>query len=152
MISVYMLKDVENVGMAGQVIKVSEGYAANFLVPKKLAVRIDETNKKFYEGKQLREKVTQEVLSTKVAMLAERIKALHLTTKQKVHDDGKLYGSLSADLVVELLKEKEISVTKKQIEFTKSIKNIGEHKVVIKLSAKLKPELTLKVVAAKQAA
>ena len=44
-----------------------------------------EGNKKFYEGKQLREKVTQEVLSTKAAMLAERIKALHLTTKQKVH-------------------------------------------------------------------
>ncbi|MBM3887203.1 50S ribosomal protein L9 [Candidatus Dependentiae bacterium] len=146
MIQVYMLKDVENVGMTGQIVKVSEGYASNFLLPKKLATRVDETNKKFYEGKQVREKITQEVLSTKAAMLAERIKSLHLTIKQKVHDDGKLYGALSADIIVDLLKDKEISITKKQVEFTKNIKNIGEHKVVIKLSAKLKPELTLKVV------
>lgn len=146
MIQVYMLKDVENVGMTGQVVKVSEGYALNFLIPKKLATRVDESNQKFYEGKQLREKVTQEVLSTKVAMIAERIKGLHVTVKQKIHDDGKLYGALSADVVVDLLKDKDISITKKQVEFVKNIKNIGEHKVIIKLSAKLKPELTLKVV------
>ena len=146
MIQVYMLKDVENVGMTGQLVKVSEGYATNFLFPKKLAAKVDDANKKFYENKQVREKVTQEVLSTKVAMIAERIKTLHITVKQKIHDDGKLYGALSADIVVDLLKSKEIIITKKQVEFVKNIKNIGEHKVVIKLSAKLKPELTLKVV------
>ena len=146
MVQVYMLKDVENVGMTGQIVKVSEGYALNFLIPKKLATRVDAHNKKHFESKQVREKVTQEVLSTKVAMLAERIKGLHVTVKQKIHDDGKLYGALSADIIVDLLKGKEISITKKQVEFIKNIKNIGEHKVIIKLSAKLKPELTLKVV------
>lgn len=145
MIQVYMLKDVENVGMTGQIVKVSEGYASNFLIPKKFAVRVDESNQKFYATKQAREKIAQEVLTSKVAMLAERIKNLHLTIKQKVHDDGKLYGSLSADIIVDLLKEKDISITKKQVEFTKSVKSIGEHKVMIKLSSKLKPELTLKV-------
>ena len=152
MIQVYMLKDVEAVGMTGQVVKVSEGYASNFLVPRKLAIRIDNTNKKFYAGLQLREKVTQEVLSTKMGMIAERIKGLRLSVKQKIHDDGKLYGALSADIVVDLLKEKEIVITKKQVEFVKNIKNVGEHKVIIKLSAKLKPELTLKVVGEAKAA
>lgn len=146
MIQVYMLKDVENVGMTGQIVKVSEGYASNFLIPKKFAVRVNESNAKFFATKQTKEKVAQEVLASKAAMLAERIKNMHVTVKQKVHDDGKLYGSLSADIVVDLLKEKEISITKKQVEFIKSVKNIGEHKVVIKLSSKLKPELTLKVV------
>ena len=140
MIQVYMLKDVENVGMTGQVVKVSEGYATNFLFPRKLAAKIDESNKKFYEGKQVREKITQEVLSTKVAMIAERIKGLRLSVKQKIHDDGKLYGALSADIVVDLLKQKEIAITKKQVEFVKNIKNVGEHKVIIKLSTKLKPD------------
>jgi large subunit ribosomal protein L9 len=147
-----MLKDVENVGMSGQVVKVSEGYATNFLFPKKLAAKIDESNKKFYEGKQVREKITQEVLSTKVAMIAERIKGLRLSVKQKIHDDGKLYGALSADIVVDLLKQKEIAITKKQVEFVKNIKNVGEHKVIIKLSTKLKPELTLKVIGEAKAA
>lgn len=152
MVQVFMLKDVENVGMNGQIVKVSEGYAANFLVPRKLAVRIDDTNKNYYATKQIKEKIAQEVLSSKVAMLAERIKGLHLTVKQKIHDDGKLYGSLSADVIVDLLKEKEISITKKQVEFIKSVKTVGEHKVMIKLSSKLKPELTLKVVGTAKAA
>lgn len=152
MMQVFMLKDVEKIGMAGQVVKVADGYASNFLFPNKLAVRVDETNKAFFEKKQIKEKVAQEVLSTKVAMLAERIKGLHLTVKQKVHDDGKLYGSLSADIIVDLLKSKEITINKKQVEFVKSIKNTGEHKVTIRLSSKLKPELTLKVVGEAKAA
>jgi large subunit ribosomal protein L9 len=152
MMQVFMLKDVEKIGMAGQVVKVADGYASNYLFPNKLAVRVDASNKDFYENRQVREKITQEVLSTKVAMLAERIKALHITVKQKVHDDGKLYGSLSADVIVDLLKAKEIAINKKQVEFGKSIKATGEHKVTIRLSSKLKPELTLKVVGDAKAA
>ena len=147
---VYMLKDVENVGMAGMVISVSDGYAANFLFPRKLAVEITEKNKAFYAQKKQKEVVAAEVLNSKVAMLAERIKSLHLSIKERVHD-GKLYGAIGADEVVELLKAKDIAVNRKQVEFEKSIKTVGEHKVTIRLSSKLKPQLTLKVEAQKSA-
>jgi len=149
---VYMLKDVERVGVAGSIINVSEGYATNFLIPRKLAVEITDGNREFYKKKKVQEQVAVEVLSSKAAMLAERIKALKLTIKERVHDDGKLYGAVGADEIVQLLKEKEISVTKKQIEFEKSIKAVGEHKVTVRLSSKLQPQLTLKVEALKQAA
>ena len=152
MIQVYMLKDVENVGMAGQMVKVAEGYAQNFLFPRKFAVRVGEGDQKFFAQKQVREKVSQEILTSKVAMLAERIKSLHVTIKQKVHDDGRLYGSLSAEAIVDCLKDKEITITKKQVEFIKNIKTTGEHKVTVRLSSKLKPELTIKVVADAKAA
>lgn len=145
--NVYMLKDVENIGIAGQIVKVSDGYATNFLIPRKLAIKITDESLSFYKGKAVKQKVDFQVLSSKAAMLAERIKALHLTIKERTHDDGKLYGSVGADEIVELLKAKEIMVNKKQIEFEKSIRNIGEHKVTIKLSSKLKPQFTLKVVA-----
>lgn len=151
MIRVYMLKDVENVGMAGQVVKVNDGYAANFLLPKKLAIKVSDADLSFYENKSQKKEVAAQVLSSKASMLAERIKSIHLTIKQRVHDDGKLYGAVSANAIVELLKEKEINVNKKQIEFEKNIKTLGEHKVIVKLSSKLKPELTLKVVADKTA-
>lgn len=143
---VYMLKDVENVGMSGQIVTVSDGYGQNFLLPRKLAVRVTEENLAFFQTKQKKEKVAAEVIASKAGMLAERIKELHLTIKEKTHDDGKLYGSVGADEIVELLKEKEISITKKQVEFPKTIKEVGDHKVTIKLSSKLKPQLTLKVV------
>lgn len=146
---VYMLKDVEKIGMAGQVIKVSDGYAKNFLVPRKLALKVEEGNKKFFEQKTKKLNLDAKALGSKVAMVAEKIKNLHLTLKKKAHDEGKLYGAVSADEVVDLLKEKEIAINRKQVEFSKSIRAEGEHKVIIRLSSKLKPELTLKVVATK---
>lgn len=147
---VYMLKDVEHVGMTGQMINVSDGYAKNFLFPRKLAAEVTADNEAFFKSKKQRENVAAEVLNSKVAMLAERIKSMHLTIKERVHDDGKLYGAIGADEIVDLLKQKEITVNKKQIEFDKSIKSVGEHRVTIKLTAKLKPQLTVKVEAAVQ--
>jgi large subunit ribosomal protein L9 len=146
-----MLQDVEKVGMAGLVVKVSDGYASNFLLPKKLAVKVDENALDFYKEKVVRQKVSAEVLTSKAAMLAERIKTLHLTIKERIHDNGKLYGSVGADEIVELLKTKDITINRKQVEFEKAIKAVGEHTVTIKISSKLKPQFILKVVAASEA-
>lgn len=144
---VYMLQDVEKVGMAGQVVKVSDGYASNFLIPRKLAKKVELNDEKFFSKRVVKAKMDSQVLSSKVAMLAERIKNMHLVVKERVHDDGKLYGAVSADEIVELLKKKDITINRKQVEFKKAVRAIGEHKVAIKLSSKLKPELTIKVVA-----
>lgn len=143
---VYMLKDVEKVGMAGQIVKVSDGYALNFLIPRKLAKKVAKGEEAFFQKQVIKAKMDNQVLNSKVAMLAERIKNMHLVIKERVHDNGKLYGAVGADEVVELLKEKEVTVNKKQIEFKKAVRSVGEHKVSVKLTAKLKPELTLKVV------
>lgn len=143
---VYMLKDVEKVGMAGTVVKVSDGYATNFLIPRKLAKKVGENEGAFFETRVAKAKIDAQALNSKIAMLAERIKNMHIVVKERVHDSGKLYGAVGADEVVELLKKKDINITKKQVEFKKAIRVVGEHKVTIKLSSKLKPELTLKVV------
>ena len=142
---VFILKDVEKVGMAGSIISVSDGYAQNFLIPRKLAVKITEKNLDFYKRKLKTSTVESKVLGSKAEMTAERIKNMHLVIKKRAHDGGKLYGKVSSDDVVELLKKKEISVNRKQIEFVKSIRSVGEHGVVVRLSSKLKPILTLKV-------
>ena len=144
---VYMLQDVEKVGMAGQVIKVSDGYAMNFLIPRKLAKKVAAGEEAFFQTRAMKVKVDSQTLNSKTAMLAERIKNLHLVIKERVHDNGKLYGAVGADEVIELLKKKDVNVNRKQIEFKKAVRSVGEHKVVVKLSSKLKPELTLKVVA-----
>lgn len=143
---VYMLKDVVNVGMAGMMINVSDGYAKNFLFPRKLATQVTDENASSFKVKVEAVKQKTEIINSKVAMLAEKIKSLHLTIKEKTHDDGKLYGSVGPDEIVELLKKNEIIVNRKQVEFDKSVKAIGEHKVTVRLSSKLKPQFTLKVV------
>ena len=142
---VYLLKDIEKVGMAGAILKVSDGYASNFLIPNKLAIKVNENDIETFKKKVVKVETEKKVFNSKIAMLAEHIKTTHLVIKERTHDDGKLYGAISAEEIVELLKAKGLSVNKKQVEFPKAIKSVGEYKVVIKLSSKLQPELTLKV-------
>lgn len=133
--------------MAGQIVKVSDGYAKNFLIPKGLAKEIQDAEMAFYKNRVVQQKVAAEVISSKAAMIAERIKTMQVTIKKTIHDDGKLYGSISADEIVDLLKEQDVTIDRKQILFDKTIKTTGEHSVVIKISPKLKPKLTVKVIA-----
>jgi len=143
---VFLLKDVEKIGLAGEVLKVKEGFATNYLVPRKLAVILTPKNEKHYLDRVKNVEHRKEVISTKTSMLAEKISSLELKLKCKTHDDGKLYGSVSPADIVDLLAQKGVSISKNQVEFGKSIKSIGTYKVTIKLSSKLKPVLTLKVV------
>lgn len=149
---VYLLKDVESVGMAGEVLKVKEGYAVNFLIPKKLAVKITPENEAFYASKIKTVEHRKEVIATKTSMLGEKIKNLSLLLERKMHDDGKLYGSISPAEIVELLAKEGIAISKNQVLFEKSIKEKGLHNVSIKLSATLQPQFILKIVPEKQSA
>jgi len=143
---VFLLKDVERVGLAGEIIKVAEGYAANFLIPKKLAVEITPSNEKMYQSKIKVVEHRKEVVATKTSMLAEKISAIKLTLKRKMHDDGKLYGAVGANEVVDLLAEKGFGIGKSQVDFDKSIKEKGTYQVTIKLSSKLQSKISLTVV------
>lgn len=142
---VYLQKDVQKVGMAGEIVKVSEGYAFNYLLPRKLAVQITPKNERFYKGKQRVIDHRKEVITSETSMLAEKIKSTKLTLKRKMHDKEKLYGSISPAEVADLLAEQGIKVAKNQIIFDKSIKEKGTYDVTIKLSSRLQPKLKLTI-------
>lgn len=146
---VYLTKDVEKVGMAGEIVKVNPGFANNFLIPRKVGIIINSSNESFYKAKAKKVEHRKEVISNKSSMLAEKIKQLTLTLKRKTHDDGRLYGAINGSEVSELLSKEGVSVAKNQVEFGKSIKSIGTYKVTIKLSSKLQPQFSLKVVSEK---
>lgn len=143
---IFLLKDVVNVGMAHQIVTVSEGYAVNFLIPKKLGVQITPENEKNYSNKVKVIEHKKEVIASKTSMLGERIKTLTLTLKKKMHDDGKLYGSVNPTEVADLLAQEGVAVGKSQISFEKSIKEKGTFPVTVKLTAKLQATFALKVV------
>jgi large subunit ribosomal protein L9 len=143
---VYLLKDVVNVGLAGTIVKVSDGYAKNYILPRKLGVLVTEENEASLLRQVKAEVVKKEVVATKTSLLAERIKQIELVVKRKLHDDGKLYGSINASEIVDGLAAQGVSVGKSQIEFDGAIKAKGSYKVVVKLSTTLKPALTVKIV------
>ena len=143
---VYLKKDVEKVGMAGEIIKVKEGFATNYLIPRGLAMAVTDSNAEFFKKRERTVENRKEVLSTQTSMLAEKINSMDLILKKKMHDDGKLYGALSSTDIVEKLSEKGVSVGKNQIIFGKSIKTKGVYEVVIKLSSRLQPKVKVTVV------
>lgn len=142
---IFLLKDIENVGMSGEIVKVKEGFGLNYLIPRKLGVEITDQNEGQYKNRVKVIERRKEVVATKTSMLAEKIKSIKLQLKRKTHDQGKLFGSISPGEVVELLAEKGISVGKSQIDFGKSIKTTGTYSVTVKLSSKLQPSFSLTV-------
>ena len=145
-VKVYLKKDIERVGLAGEIVSVSEGFARNFLFPKQYAVAVTRDNENFFAKRAKTIEHRKEVLESKTSMLAEKIKLAKLTIKRKMHDDGKLYGAISPAEVVDALGQAGITISKSMVKFDKSIKEKGSHKVTIKLSSKLQPVATVTVV------
>ncbi|HJM68915.1 MAG TPA: 50S ribosomal protein L9 [Candidatus Babeliales bacterium] len=143
---VYMLKNVERIGLAGEVIKVPEGYARNFLIPRKFAEAVTPANEAMYAKKAIVLKNRKEAVSSKTSMLAEKISQLKLMLKKKIHDNDKLYGSINSSEVVDVLKAAGVVVSKNQIVFDKRITQKGKYDVTVKLSATLQPKFSLKIV------
>lgn len=143
---VFLLKDVEQFGAAGEMVSASDGYARNFLIPRKLAIEVTPENEASFKNRVKVIENRKSVIATKTSLLAEKIKSAELVLKRKMHDDGKLYGSVSAQEVADLLSQVGISIAKNQVVFDKTIKSKGTYSVIVKLSSKLQPTLMLKVV------
>lgn len=144
---IFLLKDVPQVGMAGEIITVADGYAQNFLLPRKYGVEVTAHNEKGLLSRVRVIEHRKEVVATKTSMLAEKIKGLKPILKAKVHDGGRLYGAVAPHEIVELLAHEGVKISKNQVIFNeKSIKTQGVHPVTIKLSNSLQPVFSLKVV------
>lgn len=143
---VYLRKDVEKVGMAGEIVKVEDGFARNYLFPRELAVEVTSGNEQFYKQRAKKIEHRKEVVESKTSMLAENIKSLRLTLKRKMHDDGKLYGSVNEKEIAELLAEAGYSIDKSKIIIDKSIKVKGDYQITIKLTNSLQPKVLVSVV------
>jgi large subunit ribosomal protein L9 len=142
---VFLLKDVERIGMRGEILNVADGFASNFLLPHKLAVAVTPSNEHQFAQRLVQIEKRKEVVETKTSMLAERVKALKISVKRKSHDNGKLYGALAASDLVDLLAQAGVSVAKNQILLEKPIKETGTYDITLKLTSRLQPTFTLKV-------
>lgn len=143
---VFMKKDVPQVGKAGTVLTIPDGYARNYLLPHNLAIEITEKNEASIKQALQKNISSKEAFVAKLSLMAEKIKSLHLVLKRKLHDDGKLYGAVNAHEVVELLAQHDIVVKKNQIIFKKPIKTKGLHSITVELTGQLKSEFTLEII------
>ena len=142
-----LLKDVKGLGKAGQVVKASDGYARNMLLPKKLAMEANEANLKTLE----RNRAAIEAQRALDKQVAEDIKAkveaaAPVILETKAGEGGRLFGAVTSQNIADAFyKEYKIELDKKKIELDQPIKQIGPAEVTLKLfpgvSAKLKLEV-----------
>jgi len=145
--NVFLLKDITQVGLKNELIKVSDGYAKNFLFPNKLAVEVTKANEELYKEKSRKVENRAAIIESTSSLLGDQISKLSLKLKKKMHDNDKLYAAINASEIVDILKENKISISKSQVVFDKSIKGKGSFLVTIKLSSKIQPQFTLQVMA-----
>lgn len=144
---VFLLKDIVQVGLKNEMIKVSDGYGKNYLLPNKFAVEITSANEKLYTEKARKVENRAALIESTSSVLGDQIAQLHLKMKKKMHDGDKLYAAIGQNEVVDLLKEHNVSISKSQVIFDKAIKTKGTFEVTIKLSSKIQPKLKLQVIA-----
>ena len=138
--------DVQHLGKVGEVVKVKDGYARNYLLPKGLAYPATDANKKriAYEGERLVKQQAAEktAAETEAARLAE----VQLSFAMKVGEENKLYGSVTASDIQRKLEELGIHVDKRKIDLPEPIRELGEFNVGIKIHPEVRPEVRITVV------
>ena len=138
---VILNKDVDRIGKAGQVIKVKDGFARNFLLPNVLAVPVNSANLKALEqGKQQKAQAADKV-KQEAAELKEKLGRLSLTIPVLTHEDDKLYANITAQDLAVALKEEGLAIDKNIIALDEPIKSLGIYEVPVNLH----PEIPAKI-------
>ncbi len=130
---VILRENLDNLGEIGEVVEVKDGYARNFLIPRKLAFEANTKNLNQLEAqkKQLERKIEKEkILAEKTR---EELEKISLTIQMKVGEDGKLFGSVTTQMIADALKEKGFEIDRKTITIPEPIKALGIYTVEIKL-------------------
>lgn len=144
---VILAKDVEKLGKAGEIIKVKDGYARNYLIPQGFALVANENSVKQLEfNKRMIEKKINAELS-EANDLASKLAACEIRVSKKVGDEGKLFGSVTNREIGEALKEKGFDIDYRDIVLDGSIKKSGVYEVEVKLFREVRGVFKLFVVA-----
>lgn len=143
---VILLQDVKALGKKGQIVKVNDGYARNFILPKKLGLEANSKNLNDLKlQKANEEKVAAEHLAAAKELAAE-LEDKEIVLSLKLGEGGKTFGSISSKEIAEAAKvQLGYDLDKKKIQLKESIKSLGVHNVVLKLHPKVTAELKVKV-------
>ena len=148
---VLLIKDVYNLGRAGEVKKVADGYARNFLLPQKLAVKA--TKGSINQVERIKESAAKqrELINAEMSELAEAINGIALEFSAKVGETGKLYGSITQQMIADAINEKiNVNIDRHLLE-TQPLREVGTHTIKVRLTYDLIPEIQVTVVSEEEA-
>ncbi len=143
---VILLRDVDKVGKEGQTVKVKDGYARNYLFPKKLAIRCTKSALKILETKRKKKEKDAEKAKLAATELAGVISKISLTIPVESGVNDTLFGSVTADTILHALQQEGVRIDKKCIFIKEPIKKLGIYNIEIRLHPEVKENLRIWVV------
>ena len=143
---ILLLEAIKGLGSEGDTVSVRAGYARNFLFPRKLAIQVNQGNRKQIESlKVAKEKRVAEELETSKS-LAEKIEQTNISIAVKTGDNGKMFGSVTSADILTRLEEEDVLLEKKQLNVAQPIKDLGSHKIQVKLNSEIEATFNLEIV------
>jgi large subunit ribosomal protein L9 len=143
---IILLDDVNKVGRRGEVRDVSDGYARNFLIPKKLALHATAGNMKNLDSIKKQQQAKADRVKDDAEALRARIEALTFEERRQASEEGKLFGSVTTQDMVEFLDRQGITVERKRLHLEEPIKSLGDTSVSIRLHPEVSATLKVSVV------
>jgi large subunit ribosomal protein L9 len=143
---VILREDIDKLGARGQVVHVAAGYARNFLLPKRLAVPATDGNKKIVEQERQSHLRKEAKFKTEAEDLGKMLAGVTVTIAQKAGENDQLFGSVTAKDVTDALEKKSFTIDRRKIQLDEPIKQLGEHKVTVRLYRDVSAEVTVIVV------
>ena len=143
---ILLLEKVDNLGTEGDVVKVRPGYARNFLLPKGIAVPLNQANKKRLDSLKIARAAREAEELQNAQDVASKIGGLSIAIAVKTGSGGKLFGSVTASQIIEKVSENGFSLDKKHFNNFAPIKNLGQTIVPLSLSKEVTAELKVEVV------
>jgi large subunit ribosomal protein L9 len=147
-IEVILKEHVEHLGRRGEIVKVADGYARNYLFPRKLALAVTEENKKQIERERVKAEARDAEEQMTAQALATRIEAIELSIGRRVGENDTLYGSVTSADIAEALSGRGLPVDRRRIQLTDPLKTLGDHTVPVKLHREVTAQIKVKVVPA----
>src|SRR5688500_15557386 len=148
---VILREHVDNLGKRGEIVKVADGYARNYLLPRKLALPATDGNRKHVERERKIMESREAEEKGQAEAIAARLAAIDITIARRVGETDQLYGSVTSADIVDVLKEKGFDVDKRKLILPEPIKAIGDHDVPLKLHREVTVPLKVHVVKEGQA-
>ncbi|MBW1708432.1 MAG: 50S ribosomal protein L9 [Deltaproteobacteria bacterium] len=145
---VILTQDVDNLGLTGQIIDVSRGYARNKLIPSLWAVEATPGNLKSYEKARTEFEIRSMKEKERAQKHAQQIESIVLTIAQKAGEKDKLYGSVTSMDLVEAMSEQGLEMDRRKIKLAEPIKTLGDYEIPIRLHSEVTATIKVSVIKA----
>jgi large subunit ribosomal protein L9 len=143
---VILREHVDNLGRRGDIVKVAEGYARNYLLPRKLALAVTDSNKRQIERERKVAEAREAEEKAQADSLAQRLSQLEIEVARRVGENDTLYGSVTSADIAHALQAKGFEVDKKKIQLPDPIKALGESTVPVRIHRDVVAQVRVKVV------